>query len=151
MGSMNRQELIKRYRGMQKMSEAGASSIEIGAAYNISGSRVRFLLAHPPAKRKYTSDHLAQAGRTTKNLRLEIIDLLGAKCVRCGYSDIRALQVDHVRGNGTQHRRERANGVYADMYDAVRDGSKEYQVLCANCNFIKRLEEREHPRPRGLA
>ena len=41
----------------------------------------------------------------TKECRNEIIDLLGSKCIRCGYTDRRALQIDHIYGGGREAQR----------------------------------------------
>lgn len=68
-------------------------------------------------------------------------------CVRCGFSDERALQIDHIDDNGANER-ERACGrrtaAGTTFYRWLRknrwpDG---YQVLCANCNWIKEIERR---------
>jgi hypothetical protein len=82
-------------------------------------------------------------------LRTEILHLLGGKCVRCGFSDVRALQIDHV--NLKAKHREKRHGqatTGSEMYlkfilNQVRNGSKDYQCLCANCNWIKRCENGE--------
>jgi hypothetical protein len=82
-----------------------------------------------------------------KLLRIEIIRLLGGKCVRCGFDDIRALQIDHVYGGGQRAARaaKRSNiGMYSIMHEEIIAGSKKYQVLCANCNWIKRHEKNEN-------
>ena len=36
--------------------------------------------------------------------RKEMIKLLGNTCIKCGFSDIRALQVDHINGGGSNER-----------------------------------------------
>ena len=69
----------------------------------------------------------------------------GARCVRCGFANVRALQLDHVDGGGNQHRKALASGTA--YYRALSKMSATelvatFQVLCANCNVIKR-EERE--------
>jgi hypothetical protein len=79
--------------------------------------------------------------------RNEIFRLLGGKCVRCGFLDIRALQIDHIYGGGNRERRNFKNTAY-DAYlrfvlSKIRSGSKDYQLLCANCNWIKRRENKE--------
>ena len=33
-------------------------------------------------------------------LRLSVLEKYGSKCVKCGFSDSRALQIDHVNGGG---------------------------------------------------
>lgn len=59
----------------------------------------------------------------------------------CGYSDIRALTLDHVLNNGAEERKRIGErGVYNRcLRDDVTD---EYQILCMNCQFIKRVEEK---------
>ena len=73
-------------------------------------------------------------------LRLETLSLLGSKCRECGYDkDLRALHVDHVNDNGADERRRIGMGNVLRKYirDQILAGSKEYQLLCANCNLIK--------------
>lgn len=75
--------------------------------------------------------------------RKEIIELLGGKCKRCGFDDIRALQIDHVNGGGYKemksiHSRERLRLVV----ESIKNKENKYQLLCANCNWIKRYEDK---------
>lgn len=71
-------------------------------------------------------------------VRAAAIALLGGKCVRCGFSDARALQLDHIHGAGIRDRRSTTT-----RYRAVLKGSTDFQLLCANCNWIKRCENGE--------
>jgi Zn ribbon nucleic-acid-binding protein len=74
--------------------------------------------------------------------RLKALNRLGGKCVRCGFSDERALQIDHVNGGGNKERQSYKGAAF--FYHVINLTSlEEYQVLCANCNFIKRREEQE--------
>lgn len=77
-------------------------------------------------------------------LRAAALDKLGRRCGRCGFCDERALQIDHVQGNGAAD-----NAVHRGcrFYQRVlADQRGRYQTLCANCNWIKRHENREFPR-----
>ena len=75
-------------------------------------------------------------------LRIAVIKKYGGKCSRCGYSDWRALQIDHVNGGGVQHRQ--AYGTAQLQRLTIRAfGSGKYELLCANCNWIKRHENSE--------
>jgi len=71
-------------------------------------------------------------------------------CVRCGYDDRRALQFDHVQAGGNKERtvngKDWVSPFTEPMYVATRDRfvAGELQVLCANCNWIKRYEQNEH-------
>ena len=80
-------------------------------------------------------------------MKKEIIGLLGGKCVRCDFVDDRALQIDHMDGNGKKD----IKGGGTAYYDKVRKFlaanplQTVYQILCANCNWIKRIENNENP------
>lgn len=86
-------------------------------------------------------------------LRERILELLGNKCVHCGFSDKRALQIDHVFGGGNQERKRFQSkskirfGVtiryYKHVLQQIKNGSKDYQLLCANCNIIKYRKRRK--------
>lgn len=81
-----------------------------------------------------------------KKNRLEIIELLGGVCKHCGFSDTRALQIDHVNGGGTKERKSfghSASSLFRKVRESIEAGSFEYQLLCANCNWIKREENCE--------
>ena len=76
--------------------------------------------------------------------RLEVIDYLGGECVTCGFDDYRAFQIDHIKGGGTQ---ERIRLGTTKHFQRILDGSTDYQLLCANCNWIKRVENQEYHYP----
>ena len=66
-------------------------------------------------------------------------------CVRCGFSDIRALTLDHINGRGKEPEKRRlwtGNKLYVYLRRVeYPDG---YQTLCMNCQFIKAKENREY-------
>ena len=84
------------------------------------------------------------AGRESYlKLRHAAIQHLGGKCRACGYSqDERALQIDHVNGDGRAQRKELSNRQI--LRAALADAGRCFQLLCANCNQIKRFDEEEH-------
>lgn len=66
---------------------------------------------------------------------------LGGKCVKCGYDkDHRALNLDHVRGDGHKER-DRRNSTYYRR--AFEDKTGKYQLLCCNCNILKAYKNDE--------
>jgi hypothetical protein len=75
----------------------------------------------------------------------KIFALLGNKCAHCGFSDPRALQVDHTNGGGTKERNlsRNQNAYYKKILTSVEKGEGKYQLLCANCNWIKRHTHNE--------
>ncbi len=59
------------------------------------------------------------------------------ECMKCGFGDIRALEMDHIGGGGSKH----LHRIGGNIYDWIRRNNypSGFQVLCANCNWIKRL------------
>lgn len=87
----------------------------------------------------------------TANWRQRAHEALGGKCLHCGFADARALQIDHVAGGGAKElragRRKGSIGTYYKrVLVAAEQGTGEFQLLCANCNWIKRHENDEIPR-----
>lgn len=82
----------------------------------------------------------------TRALREKVLEFFGGKCMnpKClvpgGCSDKRCLQIDHIKAVG-KHRLIGAE-LYFDILE--NPNSKQiYQLLCANCNWIKRHENKE--------
>jgi hypothetical protein len=78
--------------------------------------------------------------REYKKNRDRCFELLTPKCVKCGFDDIRALNIDHVNGGGTKEAKSFGGSYYKKIRLKLESGSREYQILCANCNQIKRHE-----------
>ena len=70
----------------------------------------------------------------------------GVKCKRCGFSDLRALTIDHIDGNGNQHRKSIGRNSGCTFYRWLKQQAypEGFQVLCMNCQFIKRFEKGEN-------
>lgn len=75
---------------------------------------------------------------------IEVHDLLGNKCNRCGEKNKKILNIDHVKGNGGNDRRV-FGGNYVQYYRKIIQSTlnkkNEYQLLCCNCNQIEALEK----------
>ena len=78
-------------------------------------------------------------------LRKQVEDLLGSLCCRCGFADRRALQIDHINGDGAEQRRKKCAQGSSRLNQLLQDPQlkENYQLLCANCNWIKRVENKE--------
>lgn len=91
-----------------------------------------YRLSHPEQFREYRK-------KSGEKLRNQVLEILGNKCVKCGFLDRRALQIDHIHGGG---HKERKLVSYRTIYRFIRNNPKlaleKYQLLCANCNAIKR-------------
>ena len=64
-------------------------------------------------------------------------------CCRCGFGDIRALSIDHINGGGNQHRVETGRGNSFWRWLKKNNYPSGFQILCMNCQFIKRYENKE--------
>ena len=81
--------------------------------------------------------------------RLLLLNYLGGECVRCGFSDYRALQVDHVDGGGVIELNQLKSGKFPLKYlEIIKKNRSGYQLLCANCNWIKKYENEENAQKR---
>jgi len=81
--------------------------------------------------------HKQNRGRTSK-LHHEAVVVLGGVCVYCGITDIRVLQIDHIHNNGMEERRKTSNTQIYRKIIKDPNSRENYQILCANCNWIKR-------------
>ena len=64
---------------------------------------------------KDTETICAQNREYSQKKRIGLMTLIGDKCVRCGFSDVRALDLDHINGGGTKEYRDRF-GCNGTMY-----------------------------------
>jgi hypothetical protein len=106
-------------------------------------------------KNKYRADHKDHINTLNKGYqhdrKKEVFDLLGNKCanpnclVPDGCKDVRCLQIDHINGGGKKEL-ESTNrySYYVMVQKKIKEGSKDYQLLCVNCNWIKRTERSIH-------
>lgn len=88
-----------------------------------------------------------QAANWRQALKLEVFthycDGQPPKC-SCGHNDLRALSIDHVNGKGTAHRKTiKGGGLGFYRWLKVNAYPTGFQVLCMNCQFVKRHESRE--------
>lgn len=74
--------------------------------------------------------------------------LFDSKCAVCGWTDERALQIDHkFRPIGPIYPRDRSKHLtgyrlYLRLVNGTEDKNM-YQLLCANHNWIKRFQQQE--------
>lgn len=65
----------------------------------------------------------------------------GTVCSVCGFDDIDCLQIDHIKNDGAEHRRQNGITAGSNTYNWLRRNNYPtgFQVLCANCNLKKRI------------
>ena len=78
-----------------------------------------------------------------QEIKLEIYSLLGNHCIKCGFNDKRALEIDHKDPRMAKKEPLRCQSVtyYRRILERIKSGSKDYQLMCCNCNRIKAWEE----------
>jgi hypothetical protein len=95
-------------------------------------------------RKEYYKTHraeiLAQAKEYSNAHRLAVLRHYSngkIECAVCGFSDKRALQIDHINNDGNMDRRLHGSGLQFYMWLERNHYPAGYQVLCANCNAIK--------------
>ena len=90
-------------------------------------------------RKKYNADNSERFRLARRKRRDDCYTAMGGKCVECGFNDYRALQVDHINGDGKKERHlQSRNDYYYNVLKSFLAGEKRYQLLCCNCNWIKR-------------
>ena len=89
--------------------------------------------------------------QTQQMLRLKrtVLSFYGSgkcACVTCGEERIECLSIDHVNGNGRQHRIKIGLKAGGNFYLWLRkQGYPEgYQTMCMNCQFVKKARETDY-------
>lgn len=76
----------------------------------------------------------------------------GWKCACCAETERSFLTIDHMLNNGSKLRREGVHGHSTMFYRWLKKSGypKEFQVLCMNCNFGKRMNGGICPHKHGV-
>lgn len=85
--------------------------------------------------------HLDLGKLYRKNLKNEVFaQYNGYICTCCGETIEEFLAIDHINGGGTKHRAEVGSGG-TNFYRWLKKNNypKGYQVLCANCNWGRKI------------
>jgi len=78
------------------------------------------------------------------NKRQLVFEILNQyECINCGFADERALQFDHINGDGKKHPPGGLTRVLFFLKNPEYTRNN-IQILCANCNWIKRHKNREY-------
>jgi hypothetical protein len=91
-------------------------------------------------RERYHDQHNLTCRKLYWKYRNKVFEHYGARCNKCGFTDPRALSIDHVNGDGAEHRR-RLNGVNLCKAVVRENYPKSYQILCMNCQMIKKYIE----------
>lgn len=98
-------------------------------------------------KRLYSDEERISRHKERRlRIRENILTLFGRKCKNCGYcDDVRALQVDHIHRADVprNHTARSGHGLYIRILSGLLSIT-DFQLLCANCNWLKKLDNNEH-------
>lgn len=86
----------------------------------------------------------AQSKKWRTQWRSKLFDILGRKCVRCGYEeDIDCLQFDHIKGDRKNDKKYQTGMHNFCRYYALNpeEARQKLQVLCIACNYLKDITE----------
>jgi len=96
-------------------------------------------------RRNYLEKRFVRLRKTMiRGIRMKLqlcIILGGVRCVRCGFTDIRALNFDHINNDGNKERLV-AKAFLRYYIDHPIEAKQKLQVLCANCNWVKEITRR---------
>lgn len=73
----------------------------------------------------------------TLRRRQKVLDAYGCKCNHCGYDKHLALEIDHIFNDGKEERKEKKIKDFYRFLIANNFPKDRYQLLCANCNYLK--------------
>jgi hypothetical protein len=112
-----------------------------------------------PAVDGFTQCKICQEKNSRKHrdkyqkLKDEVFEAYGGyECVGCGNKDPECLQLDHINDDGAEHRKTAGSGSRL-MDDLKKKGFPPIvQVLCANCNWKKKVafEEKQRQQKAGV-
>lgn len=98
---------------------------------------------YTPTSNGHSLKYVCKPCRSNRNAqyalqrRMKVLEAYGCKCNYCGYDKPLALEVDHIFNDGKQERKEKK---IKDFYRFLIQNNypkDRYQLLCANCNYIK--------------
>lgn len=97
--------------------------------------------------REWTQKNKERNRIVREKLRMKVLEKLGKKCnnpncpIPSERMDLRALQIDHINGNGHEDRKHHNPVQYLNK--VLKDTNENYQLLCAYCNWIKKYDKKE--------
>lgn len=81
-------------------------------------------------------EQYAKSGRKYRmKIKFNILSHYGGECACCGETRWEFLTIDHINGNGTEHRKVVGQGTKFYRWLIKNNFPSDYQVLCMNCNW----------------
>lgn len=97
-------------------------------------------------RKDHHKDFLQQNRKHYHKIRMFVWSWFGGKCVRCGFNDWRAFELDHINGDGhlDGNKYDTMNAKYKLIMTDPELAKAKFQLFCANCNKIKQREREEY-------
>lgn len=76
-----------------------------------------------------------------EKIRQKVFQIMGNQCQHCGIKDPRVLVIDHIRPVGKGRRM--TISIYFEIIHHPGRAKEKYQLLCHNCNWLKRIDNNE--------
>lgn len=144
---------------------SGKTYGELGNLFGVSRQRIHQLLtgykptSYRRSKKKYNKRwsktgagkecHRRSQQQLRGRVKLLVLKYYGngkLACVKCGFTDDRALTIDHINGGGSRHIKglKLQRGGSSFYHWLIKNNYPVgYQTLCMNCQLIKRFENKE--------
>lgn len=103
---------------------------------------------HEYRKRRKALGLSARGNSRGATRKAAVMAAYGGVCCRCGFSDVRALTIHHVNGNGVRHRgkgRRSGEALYRWLYREGFPRNRGLVILCANCHMINDSTSKSPP------
>jgi len=143
-----RQKDVNYYYTHQEQKIANAARWNREHPERVRKTMKKWRSAHADDVKRRNMDFQPRSREMHKIFRHEAIVALGAKCIRCGFDDERALQFNHISGDGYKER-ETIGKNYKTWLKSIAAGKRpDIELTCANCNMIHARENGFYNRAR---
>lgn len=92
--------------------------------------------------KKHHEIHKNHAIEARKEIRMKVLMHYSKgtlKCALCDYNNINTLTIDHIKGDGSEHRKELGGQWKLYRWLISNDYPEGFRVLCRNCNWTEYL------------
>ena len=96
---------------------------------------------------KHREKHLEQRKAYRQKIKTEVLTYYSGEeptCKMCNEKRLACLSIDHINGKGAEHRKQLGvSGLGLYCWLIKNNYPNGFQVLCMNCQFIKRANNHE--------
>lgn len=111
-------------------------------SYGVNFRKKKIALMNEDELKIFREQERNKTKKLNNALKEEVFSYYGGwKCACCGETEKSFLTIDHMENNGSKLRREGIHGHSTQFYRWLKKSGfpPEFQVLCMNCNFGKRM------------